>query len=226
MTRLFHTDHCPCCAAEAAEALPPLRRNLLRGAVGLLTLSAMACAPVAPPQTAAAPEPPQPFPEPSGAAAAPRTPAGASGAARTVRIRRVQTGESFAGVYWRDGRYDRDALAKLNRVFRDPRLDESTPMDPRLFDVLHTVATHMQSDDYFEVISGYRAPETNAVNARRSRRVSRVSLHMSGMAADVRLADRNPLQMARLAAQLQTGGVGLYRGDGFVHLDCGPARRW
>jgi len=22
------------------------------------------------------------------------------------------------------------------------------------------------------------------------------------------------------------GGVGLYRRDGFVHLDCGPARRW
>lgn len=224
MTRLFHTDHCPCCAAEELEAAPsPLRRNLLRGAVGLLTLSAMACAPVEPPQTAGADATP---PAPSGVAGVPRTAAGASGAPRIVRIRRVQTGESFAGVYWRDGRYDREALSKLNQVFRDPSRDEITPMDPRLFDVLHTVAAHMQSEDHFDVISGYRAPETNAAGARRSRRVSRVSLHMSGMAADVRLADRNPLQMARLAAELQTGGVGLYRSDGFVHLDCGPARRW
>ena len=99
-------------------------------------------------------------------------------------------------------------------------------MDPRLFDLLHTVAQRLDSDEPFQVISGYRAPETNAANARRSRRVSRVSLHMSGMAADVRLPGRDSLGMARLAAEMQIGGVGLYRRDGFVHLDCGPARRW
>jgi uncharacterized protein YcbK (DUF882 family) len=218
MTRPFHIDCCPCCTPEEAPALSPARRGLLRGAVGLLTLSAMACAPTEPRIASTTPDAP--------AGPVPRTPAGDSGAPRIVRIRRVQTGESFAGVYWREGRYDREALGKLNLLFRDPGRDETTPMDPRLFDVLHTVATHMRSEEHFDVISGYRAPETNAANARRSRRVSRVSLHMSGMAADVRLVDRNPLQMARLAAELQTGGVGLYRRDGFVHLDCGPARRW
>lgn len=155
------------------------------------------------------------------------SPALAQGAGtRIVRIRRVQTGESFAGIYWRDGRYDRDALRRLDLLFRDPTLDEATPMDPRLFDVLHTVARAMQSDEHFEVISGYRAPETNASRARQSRRVSRVSLHMSGMAADVRLPGRNSMELARVAADMQTGGVGLYRRDGFIHLDCGPARRW
>jgi uncharacterized protein YcbK (DUF882 family) len=48
---------------------------------------------------------------------------------------------------------------------------------------------------------------------------------MSGMAADVRLPGRNPSGVARSAAAMQLGGVGLYR-SGFVHLDCGPARRW
>ena len=76
------------------------------------------------------------------------------------------------------------------------------------------------------MISGYRAPETNAMRAAENRRVSRVSLHMSGMAADVRLPGRDSRGMARLAAEMQIGGVGLYRRDGFVHLDCGPARRW
>lgn len=145
---------------------------------------------------------------------------------RLLRIRRVQTGESFEGAYWRDGRYDRDALRRLDVVFRDPALDETTPMDPRLFDVLNVVAAQLDTDEAYEVISGYRAPETNAARARQSRRVSRVSLHISGMAADVRLPGRQSLAIARLAADLQTGGVGLYRRDGFVHLDCGPARRW
>ncbi|HYF06887.1 MAG TPA: DUF882 domain-containing protein [Acetobacteraceae bacterium] len=145
---------------------------------------------------------------------------------RSVRIRRVQTGESFEGIYWRDGRYDREALRRLDVVFRDPSMDEVTPMDPRLFDVLNTVARVVGSDEHFEVISGYRAPETNASRAQQSRRVSRVSLHMSGMAADVRLPGRNSLEIARVAADMQLGGVGLYRRDGFIHLDCGPARRW
>lgn len=154
-------------------------------------------------------------------------PAVAQGAGtRAVRIRRVQTGESFEGIYWRDGRYDREALRRLDVLFRDPSMDEVTPMDPRLFDVLSTVARTVGSDEHFEVISGYRAPETNASRARQSRRVSRVSLHMSGMAADVRLPGRNSLELARVAADMQLGGVGLYRRDGFIHLDCGPARRW
>ena len=148
------------------------------------------------------------------------------GGSRVIRIRRVQTGEAFEGIYWRDGRYDRDALRRLDIVFRDPSMDETTPMDPRLFDVLNIVATRLDSDEHFEVISGYRAPETNASRARQSRRVSRVSLHMSGMAADVRLPGRQSMAIARLAADMQIGGVGLYRRDGFVHLDCGPARRW
>jgi uncharacterized protein YcbK (DUF882 family) len=99
-------------------------------------------------------------------------------------------------------------------------------MDPRLFDVLHSVASAVDSNETWQVISGYRTPETNSANARRSRRVSTVSLHMSGMAADCRLPDRLTLEVARRAADLQLGGVGLYRRDGFVHLDCGPVRRW
>lgn len=196
MARLFHRFDCPCCDPAVAK-----RREVIRvGIGGLLALAAMPVAAAA--QTAGA------------------------GGARSIRIRRVQTGESFQGVYWRDGRYQREALRALDVLFRDPSMDETTPMDPRLFDVLFTVADRLDSDDFYEVISGYRAPETNASRARQSRRVSRVSLHMSGMAADVRLPGRQALGIARTAADMQIGGVGLYRNDGFVHLDCGPARRW
>lgn len=215
---------CPCCAAGEAEtsAPPPSlhRRAWLRGAAGLLTLSAAACAPNAEvssgPATAVDPGWRRRDPGPG---------ALTSGPPRSLRIRRGTTGESFSGVYWQNGRYDREAMAKLNAVFRDPGRDEATPMDPRLFDILARLATTMGSQEHYELLSGYRTPETNAANAARSRRVSRVSLHMSGMAADVRLVDRPPLALARLAGEMQIGGVGLYS-SGFVHLDCGPARRW
>ena len=73
---------------------------------------------------------------------------------------------------------------------------------------------------------GVEQSPANAARALESRRVSRASLHMSGMAADVRLPGRDSFGLARLAAEMQIGGVGLYRRDGFVHLDCGPIRRW
>jgi uncharacterized protein YcbK (DUF882 family) len=162
----------------------------------------------------------------TGFLAAPAVAQSLGGGARRIHIRRVQTGDAFEGVYWRDGSYQRDALRRLNAIMRDPGMDEETPMDPRLFDVLNTVQRHLGSEEGWLVISGYRTPETNANRASQSRRVSRASLHMSGMAADCRLPGREAMGIARVAADMQTGGVGLYRRDGFVHLDCGPARRW
>ncbi len=148
------------------------------------------------------------------------------GAPRSLTVRRHFTGDSFSGVYWRDGHYDREALRQLDFVFRDLSAEETTPMDPRLFDVLYAVARAVDTDEGYEVISGYRSPEANAALAQRSRRVSEVSLHMSGMATDCRIPGRQTIGVARIAADLQLGGVGLYRRDGFVHLDCGPVRRW
>lgn len=189
---------CGCCGDAGIG-----RRGVLRGALGLG--SGLACVAAG-----------------GGAALAQAL----AGEPRALRIHRLQTEESFDGSYWRDGRYDREALRQLDWLFRDPARDEATPMDPRLFDVMHVVAREMEAAEGFQVISGYRSPETNAAQALESRRVSRASLHMSGMAADCRLPGRDSFGLARLAAEMQVGGVGLYRRDGFVHLDCGPARRW
>jgi uncharacterized protein YcbK (DUF882 family) len=145
---------------------------------------------------------------------------------RRLNVMRFATSDSFSGVYYTDGRYVTEALRKLDWVFRDLSREEVTPMDPRLFDVMNAVAARMETTEPFEVISGYRSPETNGAIVRRSSRASTVSLHMSGMAGDMRLPDRNSYEMARLAASLGLGGVGLYRRDGFVHLDCGQSRRW
>lgn len=201
MARLFgHAAACPCCGAE--QVLPRNGGPPPAGRRGFIAAAVGL------------------------AAAAVATPSFAQGAPRMLRVRRNFTNDTFSGVYWRDGRYDRDALRQLDHVFRDLSAAETTPMDPRLFDVLHAVAESVDSDDTWEVISGYRTPETNAARSRQSRRVSTVSLHMSGMAADCRLPNRVSIELARRAADLQLGGVGLYRRDGFIHLDCGPVRRW
>ncbi len=201
MARLFGHgglwgDACPCCGPEALVPADAVPR---RGVLAAIL---------------------------AGAGVAVAGPVQAQGATRSLRVRRQVTNDSFSGVYFRDGRYDREALRRLDHVFRDLSRAETTPMDPRLFDVMSAVAHQVDSDETYEVISGYRTPETNAGNASRSRRVSRVSLHMSGMAADCRLPGRSGFQLARIAGDMGLGGVGLYQRDGFVHLDCGPVRRW
>jgi uncharacterized protein YcbK (DUF882 family) len=156
-------------------------------------------------------------------------PAGAIAASmpplRSLRAERAETDDAFDGVYFKDGKYDRDALRRLDWVFRDLSSAEVTPMDPRLFDVLNAVADRLEAGEAFKIMSGYRTPEHNASTVRRSSAASTVSLHMSGMAADCRLPGRDAYGVARTAAQMQMGGVGYYR-QGFVHLDCGPPRRW
>jgi uncharacterized protein YcbK (DUF882 family) len=195
-----HDAACPCCGAE--QVLPKVLGALPAGRRVFLAAAVGL------------------------AATALVTPSMAQGAPRVLRVRRNFTNDTFSGTYWRDGRYDRDALRELDHVFRDLSAAEPTPMDPRLFDVLHAAAEAVGSEDTWEVISGYRTPETNAARRRQSRRVATTSLHMEGMAADCRLPNRLSLELARRAADLQLGGVGLYRRDGFVHLDCGPVRRW
>jgi len=153
-------------------------------------------------------------------AAAPRT------RVRRLRLFNVNTQERFDEVYWRNGRYVGRSLQRLNVVLRDHRARRATRMDPRLFDLLWTVQQRLGSHEPYRVVSAYRSPETNAAKRRVSRAVARNSMHMYGRAMDVRLPDRSAEGIARLAVSMRLGGVGLYRRDGFVHLDTGPPRRW
>ena len=60
----------------------------------------------------------------------------------------------------------------------------------------------------------------------RSGGVAKNSLHMKGMAADLRLKSRSVAQMAKAAAACNAGGVGRYSRSNFVHMDCGAVRTW
>ncbi len=100
------------------------------------------------------------------------------------------------------------------------------PIDPRLLNLLDTLSRRVEAKAPFQVISGYRSPKTNALLHRDSGGVATHSLHMSGMAVDIRMADVDLANLHRAALGLAAGGVGYYPSSDFVHVDVGPVRRW
>ncbi|WP_128001015.1 MULTISPECIES: DUF882 domain-containing protein [Piscinibacter] len=147
-------------------------------------------------------------------------------APRVLSFAHLHTGERLELEYARGTDYLPDALTAVNRLLRDFRSGEVGAMDPALLDLLHALHGRLGSRRPFEIISGYRSPATNRMLHERSSGVASGSLHMSGRAIDVRLADV-PLERLRDAALgLGGGGVGYYPGSNFVHVDTGRVRRW
>ena len=152
----------------------------------------------------------------------------ANGDTRTISLYQTHTKESVTVTFKRNGVYDRQALEKLNWILRDWRRDESTNMDPKLFDVAWAVHREVGSRQPLHVVSGYRSPQTNAMLRRRSSAVAKQSQHMRGKAMDFYLPDANMAQVRAIAMRLQRGGVGYYPTafNPFVHLDVGSVRSW
>ena len=151
----------------------------------------------------------------------------ANGDTRTLSLHHIHTDEDITVTYKRDGRYDEEALKKLDRFLRDWRKDEEIHMDPRLFDVIWEVSREV-GDKTIHVVCGYRSPATNAMLRRRSRGVAQFSQHTLGKAMDFYMPGA-PLDALRDAGlRLQRGGVGYYPSSGspFVHLDVGSVRHW
>ena len=95
-----------------------------------------------------------------------------------------------------------------------------------LLDLLHTMRLQLGTAQPFEVISGYRSPETNEMLRKRGAGVGKNSLHMQGMAIDVRVPGRRLKDVRRVARELKRGGVGYYPRSNFVHVDVGKVRYW
>ncbi|MFW9611635.1 MAG: YcbK family protein [Fluviibacter sp.] len=153
---------------------------------------------------------------------------GVSGS-RALAFDHTHTRERINLVYAVDGDYVPDALTSLNRFLRDHYSGTVGSMDPQLFDLLHRVRLALggKSLSAFEVISGYRCPETND-HLRNSRGggVAKRSLHMEGKAVDVRIPGVPLAELRDAALSLQAGGVGYYPREQFVHIDTGRVRSW
>lgn len=147
---------------------------------------------------------------------------------RALRIHHLHTGEKAEIIFKRNGRYDQAGLTKINNILRDWRRNEPIKMDPRLLDLAWQVYRASGSRDYLKVVSGYRAPATNAMLRSRSKGVAKTSQHMVGKAMDFFLPDVPLKKLRDIGLKMQAGGVGYYprSGSPFIHLDVGNVRHW
>ena len=149
-----------------------------------------------------------------------------AGDIRRIRMRSGRTGEMIDTIYWADGEYIKPALAEINYFMRDWREDEVRQIDVRNIDLLAAAHHLLETEEPYNLLSGYRTARTNAYLRSRSRRVAKDSYHMKGQAADLRLSSRSVSQLARAALSIRAGGVGRYSRSNFVHMDSGPVRTW
>jgi uncharacterized protein YcbK (DUF882 family) len=152
----------------------------------------------------------------------------ALGETRTLSFHHTHSDEDLTVTFKRNGRYDEDALKKINHFLRDWRSQDQTTMDRHLFDIIWEVYRDVDGKQPIQIISAYRAPATNAMLRRRSSGVARFSQHMNGQAMDFFIPGVALEQIRFAGLRLQRGGVGFYptSGSPFVHLDTGSIRHW
>lgn len=143
-----------------------------------------------------------------------------------LRLFNIHTGESLDQVYRTTGGYQASVLSSIDHLLRDHRTGDVHPIDPRLLDFLDAIARQLEVDPAYQVISGFRSPRTNAVLRSQGHQVARKSYHVQGQAVDVRMPGVGISRVHQAALGLQLGGVGLYRGQDFIHVDTGPFRSW
>ena len=152
----------------------------------------------------------------------------AVGDTRTIKLHHVHTDEDLTITYKKNGKYDDEALKKINWIMRDWRKNQAITMDPHEIDLLWEVYQEVGATEAIAIVCGYRSPETNSMLRRRSKGVARFSQHTLGKAIDFYIPGVPLDHLRATAMKLQGGGVGYYptSGSPFVHLDVGNVRAW
>ncbi len=152
----------------------------------------------------------------------------ANGDTRALNMYHNHTGERISITYKVDGRYDADALEKLNWFLRDWRKNKSIPMDPELLDLVWEVYRDLGASAPIHIICGYRDEITNEMLRGRSimSGVAEHSQHTHGRAMDISIPGISTERLREMGFLKQRGGVGYYRASNFVHLDVANVRAW
>lgn len=138
----------------------------------------------------------------------------------------LHTSESLRIAYRERGELIPDALDEINHFLRDFRTEETHSIDVALLDEICRLHGVFDGRGRFEVISGYRSPQTNEALRHNSAGVARASFHLSGRAIDLRLTSAKTDKLRDAAIALHSGGVGYYAESDFVHVDTGAFRTW
>jgi uncharacterized protein YcbK (DUF882 family) len=154
--------------------------------------------------------------------------ASAHGETRALSMYNIHTKETITVTFKRDGKYDEEALKRLNTFMRDWRVEKETKMDPALIDLIWTLHEQLGSKEAVHLICGYRTAETNASLRRKGGGQAKRSQHILGKAVDIAFPDVATKTLRNSALVQEHGGVGYYPTSGipFVHVDTGRVRMW
>ena len=113
--------------------------------------------------------------------------------------------------------YSKKSSVSLSKNFKSREFDckcsghcHNTKIDSELVEILQKIRDHFGKA--VTVNSGFRCEKHNKAVGGSAR-----SLHLEGRAADIKVKDINPAQVAAYAEHLGVKGIGLY--DTFVHVD-------
>lgn len=128
-------------------------------------------------------------------------------------------GESMTLRYY--GYLSSSEHADFSKLARDRRQNISHTMDGALINILQDIVEKSGQGGAFTLLSGFRTRETNLMLPGAAEN----SFHLVGQALDIY---RDGMTVGEIGTILagHSGGVGLYRDSGFVHVDTGPIRRW
>jgi len=149
-------------------------------------------------------------------------------ARRFISMTYPATGERLDVAYFHDGAYDPQAMHEIDRLFRDRREGVTAPIDPELIDFLVDIRTRLGLPPAvtFEILDGYRTPESNAFFSKHNGNVAIESLHVRGWAVDFRIPGVDGRAICEIAKTMQRGGVAFYPTSNHVHVDLGNIRTW
>jgi len=120
---------------------------------------------------------------------------------------------------------------KIRYLMRSPDTGETLDISPKLMRLLCLIDAHFGGQGIMLIYAGgYRGPAQNALNIAKAASlgggVASNSLHMYGMAADIRVPGRSFREVGEFAQSLKIGGVGYYPISSFTHVDVGRVRIW
>lgn len=115
--------------------------------------------------------------------------------------------------------------AAVDQFLRDHYTNEPTAMEPKLVGILAAAATHFDAKSVY-VVSAFRHPKYNLLLRKKGHQVARDSNHTHGNAVDFYLPGVAVQRLHTWARAQKLGGVGIYLGSGFVHMDTGRVRYW
>ncbi|HDR9103578.1 TPA: YcbK family protein [Burkholderia vietnamiensis] len=144
---------------------------------------------------------------------------------RTLNLVRPESGERFNFQYLQDGKWLDNAYPDLCWLLRDIHVNECVQIDYNLIGILDWTQWYLRQYGYnqpLEILSGYRSKYTND----RTEGAKKDSQHLYGKAIDLRVPGLSTEYLGRLFLWLSRGGVGVYPGKKFVHIDTGRVRTW